>query len=269
MNNIINTYLKVLKLTFKEYQNSNKDSNTIYFITDKQQIYIGNTLYLSAGDIITTQKIADGAVTTEKLANGSITAIKLADGAVSRSKMADNYVEVVAKNKVTTYAELDEIISENDSTSKIYRIMVSGGSELSHVLESGRLFIGIVTMLSLYLVDTTTKATWTYNAGSETLTRFTIGTSDIADNSVTSEKLADGAVTKEKIDDWAVTINKIANMSVTTEKLDDSAVTNEKIADGAVTAEKLSNSLKTEIANMVINQLDSEIIAILGGDDNA
>ena len=79
MNNIINTYLKVLKLTFKEYQNSNKDSNTIYFITDKQQIYIGNTLYLSAGDIITTQKIADGAVTTEKLANGSITAEKLSN----------------------------------------------------------------------------------------------------------------------------------------------------------------------------------------------
>ena len=79
MNNIINTYLKVLKLTFKEYQSSNKDSNTIYFITDTQQIYIGNTLYLSAGDIITTQKIADGAVTTEKLANGSVTAEKLSN----------------------------------------------------------------------------------------------------------------------------------------------------------------------------------------------
>ena len=228
---------------------------------------------MTAGNIadgaVTTEKIADGSVTTKKLTDGAVTAIKLADGAVSRSKMADNYVEVVAKNKVTTYAELDEIISENDSTSKIYRIMVSGGSELSHVLESGRLFIGIVTMLSLYLVDTTTKATWTYNAGSETLTRFTIGTSDIADNSVTSEKLADGAVKSEQIGFKSVYNVNLKDGAVTTRVIENGTVTTDKISDGAVTAEKLSDSLKTEIANMVINQLDSEIMAILGGDDNA
>ena len=147
----------------------------------------------------------------------SVPKVKIGDGKTLvgdlpfLSHVTQNYVEVVAKNKVTTYAELDEIISENDSTSKIYRIMVSGGSELSHVLESGRLFIGIVTMLSLYLVDTTTKATWTYNAGSETLTRFTIGTSDIADNSVTSEKLADGAVTPEKMTTHDLTVMTFNN----------------------------------------------------------
>ena len=103
----------------------------------------------------------------------------------------------------------------------------------------------------------------------EKIDDWAVTSNKIADRSVLTEKLDDGAVTASKLDNWAVTINKIANMSVTTEKLDDSAVTNEKIADGAVTAEKLSNSLKTEIANMVINQLDSEIIVILGGDDNA
>lgn len=134
-------------------------------------------------------------------------------------------------------------------------------------------------------------------------------TGDIAENAVTTQKLANDAVTKEKLADWAVTSDKIADRSVTTEKLADGAVstrhiaaesimeqhiepfsiqeqhivskavsgrvladgavTTEKIADGAVTAEKLSDSLKTEIANMVINQLDSEIMEILGGDDNA
>ncbi|MDD6251126.1 MAG: hypothetical protein PUA85_00580 [Oscillospiraceae bacterium] len=134
-------------------------------------------------------------------------------------------------------------------------------------------------------------------------------TGDIAENAVTTQKLANGVVTKEKLADWAVTSNKIADRSVTAEKLADGAVstrhiaaesimeqhiepfsiqeqhivskavsgrvladgavTTEKLADGAVTAEKLSNSLKTEIANMVINQLDSEIMGVLGGDDNA
>jgi hypothetical protein len=48
MLNIINTYLKIQKCTFSEYQNSLKDANTIYFITDTLQMYIGEKEYLIA-----------------------------------------------------------------------------------------------------------------------------------------------------------------------------------------------------------------------------
>ncbi|MGN0504714.1 MAG: hypothetical protein ACI4HJ_06700 [Ruminococcus sp.] len=114
-------------------------------------------------------------------------------------------------------------------------------------------------------------------------------TGDIAENAVTTQKLADGSVTAEKLADGAVSTRHIAAESIMEQHIEpfsiqeqhivskavsgrvlaDGAVTTEKIADGAVTAEKLSDSLKTEIANMVINQLDSEIMEILGGDDNA
>lgn len=114
-------------------------------------------------------------------------------------------------------------------------------------------------------------------------------TGDIAENAVTTQKLADGSVTAEKLADGAVSTRHIAAESIMEQHIEpysvlerhivskavsgralaDGSVTTDKISDGAVTAEKLSDSLKTEIANMVINQLDSEIMAILGGDDNA
>lgn len=112
---------------------------------------------------------------------------------------------------------------------------------------------------------------------------------DIAENAVTTQKLANGAVTTDKIADDAITTDKIAVWAVTTEKLakaavtpqkiadgavlrnkiSEGAVTTDKIANGAVTAEKLSDSVKAEIANMVINDYDSSVMAILGGDENA
>ena len=114
-------------------------------------------------------------------------------------------------------------------------------------------------------------------------------TGDIAENAVTTQKLADGSVTAEKLADGAVSTRHIAAESIMEQHIEpfsiqeqhivskavsdrvlaDGSVTTDKISDGAVTAEKLSDSLKTEIANMVINQLDSEIMEILGGDDNA
>lgn len=48
MSNIINTYLKIQKCIFSEYQNSLKDANTIYFITDKPLIFIGKNEYMTA-----------------------------------------------------------------------------------------------------------------------------------------------------------------------------------------------------------------------------
>jgi hypothetical protein len=47
MSNIINTYLKIQKCTFSEYQNSLKDVNTIYFITNTLQIFIGTKEYMT------------------------------------------------------------------------------------------------------------------------------------------------------------------------------------------------------------------------------
>lgn len=106
-----------------------------------------------------------------------------------------------------------------------------------------------------------------------------VTTDKIADGAVTADKIADDAITTDKIAVWAVTTEKLAKAAVTPQKIadgavlrnkiSDGAVNTDKIANGAVTAEKLSDSVKTEIANMVINKLDSEIMGILGGDDSA
>lgn len=53
---MLNTYLKILKLTFEEYQNSNKDINTVYFLTDTLQIYIGDKIYMTSPRIFTNNE---------------------------------------------------------------------------------------------------------------------------------------------------------------------------------------------------------------------
>lgn len=92
---------------------------------------------------------------------------------------------------------------------------------------------------------------------------------DIAENAVTTQKLANGAVTTEKLGAYAVNTININTRSLVERHFNSGSVSTHVIANGAVTAEKLSDSVKTEIANMVINVLDSEIMGILGGDDSA
>ena len=91
---------------------------------------------------------------------------------------------------------------------------------------------------------------------------------DIAENAVTTQKLANGAVTTEKLGAYAVNTININTRSLVERHFNSGSVSTHVIANGAITAEKLSDSVKTEIANMVINVLDSEIMEILGGDDS-
>jgi hypothetical protein len=45
---MFNTYLKILKCISSDYNRiPSKDSNTIYFITDTQQIFIGEKEYIT------------------------------------------------------------------------------------------------------------------------------------------------------------------------------------------------------------------------------
>lgn len=190
-----------------------------------------------ATDSVTTDKLTSNSVSTEKLQDGSVTTAKLSDKSITTEKIADGAVK-----------------SEQIGFKAVYNVNLKDGAVTKRVVADG-------------------------TVSAEKLEDGAVTTDKIADGVVTSEKLANGAIRAEHIsaqsvmehhiEPCSILDNHIQSKAVTTRALADGAVNTDNIADGAVTAEKLSVSVKTEIANMVINELDSSIMAILGGDENA
>ncbi|MDO5123657.1 MAG: hypothetical protein Q4D44_03200 [Eubacteriales bacterium] len=206
-------------------------------------------------------KPSSGKAQSGDIADGAVTTVKLADGAVTRSKMSGSFMEIINRNPVRTFADLDSIISEENSELTLYRLSVGGLGELYPILGSGP-FICFVADESMYLIDTVTKATWNYISGSGEIVRHTVKTQDIADGAVTSEKLANGAVRSEQIGFKSVYNVNLKDGAVTTRVIADGTVTADKISDGAVSRSKMSGNFMEKISRSPVRtfgDLDSII----------
>lgn len=65
MSNIINTYLKIQKCTFQEYEDSIKDINTLYFIIDELKVYIGSHEYMTANTAKEFEELLNNSILPE------------------------------------------------------------------------------------------------------------------------------------------------------------------------------------------------------------
>lgn len=65
MSNIINTYLKIEKCSFEDYNQSSKEFNTIYFITDTLQIFIGDKEYMKTETVKQFQDLLENSLLPE------------------------------------------------------------------------------------------------------------------------------------------------------------------------------------------------------------
>ena len=198
---------------------------------------------------------------------------------------------------VREIAKIKEEISNKPNNDDVYLIEEADEHFLSADDEKN--------ILTKHLSDgavTTDKLT----AGSVTMSKIannSINSAHLLDNSITDEKIADGAVTTDKIGFLAITGNKIASNTISEDRLvpalrnkinntsggggsggttDYNDLFNKpkingvelngdiKPSDlGIKNGEDyvLTDTDKTEIANIVINEYDSSIMAILGGDN--
>ena len=122
--------VKFIECTFDEWNSLQKDPDTLYFVSDKNTVYKGETPYAgtdttySAGDglslIGTEFSIADGGITTTKVADGAVTDAKIA------GMSADKLVGTIPSSNLPSY--VDDVVEytslqefpETGESGKIY-----------------------------------------------------------------------------------------------------------------------------------------------------
>lgn len=171
MSNIINTYLKIQKCTFSEYQNSLKDANTIYFITDpdKLKLYIGNNEYL-------TTSIPDSIY---KIINEKLKVVIL------DWDLTEEDIDIISKDYDNTCLIICSPINNNDYF--IINIVKSKDKKIQYK------FISTKQYYRIY--ENSTWGKWESNIADikkqiqEELKNLIVTTEQIEDMSVTPEKL--------------------------------------------------------------------------------
>lgn len=132
MSNIINTYLKIQKCTFSEYQNSLKDANTIYFVIDKLRVFIGEKEYFQSATIEQFEETLKTYSITEKqfnedyeqkLSNININSVITTENLewIDKPEPQDkDYVVITHKYSNTNRVQLAITIDDTNHNSIIY-----------------------------------------------------------------------------------------------------------------------------------------------------
>lgn len=132
MSNILNTYLKIQKCTFSEHQNSLKDANTIYFIIDTLQVFIGEKEYFQSATIEQFKETLKTYTITEeqfnedyrqKLSNININSVITTENLewIDKPEPQDkDYVVITHKYSNTDRVQLAITIDDTNHNSIIY-----------------------------------------------------------------------------------------------------------------------------------------------------
>lgn len=170
-------------------------------------------------NIITNQKLVDGAVNAAKIATAAITEVKIDNNAITAAKIAAGAITEV---KIDTGAITSAKIATGAITeTKIAADAITAPKIAAGSIEAGKIAAGAIT--------------------AEKIAASAIDADKIATNAITAIKIAAGAVEAGKIAAGAITADKIAANAIETSKIAADAITSSKIVAGAITAAKIDS----------------------------
>lgn len=170
-------------------------------------------------NIITNQKLVDGAVNAVKIATGAITEVKIDNNAITAAKIAAGAITEV---KIDTGAITSAKIATGAITeTKIAADAITSPKIAAGSIEAGKIAAGAIT--------------------AEKIAASAIDADKIATNAITAIKIAAGAIEAGKIAAGAITADKIAANAIETSKIAADAITSSKIVAGAITAAKIDS----------------------------
>lgn len=248
--------VKFIECTFDEWNSLQKDPDTLYFVSDKNTVYKGETPYAgttySAGDglslIGTEFSVADGGITTTKVADGAITLDKLAPGVVVDPDIPDVSQFITQQEADEAYASKTH--THNNATAETAGFMSATdkekldgldttlasaiGAEATEREEQDELLQAAIDT-KLQIDDLIAGDNVSFDTASQagkvvisaTDTKYSAGTGlgmigngfYLLNGGVGLNQLADGAVSGSKIGDGAVLTDKIKDGAVTDAKI--------------------------------------------------
>lgn len=170
-------------------------------------------------NIITNQKLVDGAVNAVKIATAAITEVKIDNNAITAAKIAAGAITEV---KIDTGAITSAKIATGAITeTKIAADAITAPKIAAGSIEAGKIAAGAIT--------------------AEKIAASAIDADKIATNAITAIKIAAGAIEAGKIAAGAITADKIAANAIETSAIAADAITSSKIVAGAITAAKIDS----------------------------
>lgn len=237
--------------------NANRILGVTQASTDPEWIKLGTDFF--DDNIITEDKIVNGAVTNKKLASNSVTNDKIADNAISSNNIINNSIDsnkIASSIKLKGTPKLDvrpAPSSKDDSIPDTY--WVKNYVE-NKVFDEDNIVDRSITASKLFTSSEKDRVLGVRVSKSDPeWTQVTNGM--LADNIVSTSKIQNKSVTTDKISDLAITSNKLSNDSVTTSKIKDKEVTFDKIepADGpnyVISTNKYGTPRYTKVTSAMI-----------------
>ena len=215
-------------------------------------------------NIITEDKIVNGAVTNKKLARYSVTNDKIAENAINTENIINNSVTTDKLASSITLKGNPKLsvrpspLSKDDSIPDTYWVKnyvenktFDSDNIASRSVDGSKLFTSSTKDRVLAVTISKSDPVWTQ-----------VNNGMLADESVSESKLRNNIVSADKIKDLSVTANKLASDSVTTSKIKDGSVSFDKF----VSSDKpdmiigTDNQGKPRYTKVNTNMMESSII---------